>query len=226
MTRRCAPPTSCCKGWNLQSRDDDGDGYYDEAATPLIRNFVDALIGIVFEDDLGPVYPYFQASGYPTEDQPTGAGTNLSPAVKAIVEAFEGRAGFDILNGRTVADVISAAMTEALARTGDAPLPVAPRPFSSRNFLGIPQAGEDEDMLAPIEQNRGTENNMIVLTPDAIEGWEVTAPGQSGFIGPDGEKHRHYDDQFEMYSGFGRKRTWFYQDDVEANSRSETILQY
>jgi penicillin amidase len=214
------------QGWNLQSRDDDGDGYYDEAATPLFRHFVEAVIGIVLEDDLGDVYPYFEASGYPTPDQPTGAGTNLSPGFKAIVEAFEGRADFDILNGSTVSDVISAAMTEALKRAGDDPLPVAPRPFSSRNFLGIPQAGENEDMLAPIEQNRGTENNMIVLAPGAIEGWEVTAPGQSGFIDPDGVKHRHYEDQFEMYSGFGRKRTWFYQDDVEANGRSETILQY
>ena len=42
-------------------------------------------------------------------------------------------------------------------------LPVATRPFSNVNFLGIPQAGSDELMIAPIEQNRGTENNMMLM---------------------------------------------------------------
>jgi penicillin amidase len=212
--------------WDLQSRDDDGDGFYDDAATPLMRHFVDALIGIVLQDDLGDVYPYFRASGYPTAAQPTGAGTNLSAGVKAIVEAIGGRAGYDVLNGEPVAAVITAALTEAIARTGDSPLPVAPRPFSTRNFLGIPQAGDDETLTAPLEQNRGTENNMIVMKPDAIVGWEVTAPGQSGFIDRNGVRSAHYDDQFEMYHTFGRKRTWFYPDDVAANQRSETILEF
>jgi penicillin amidase len=214
------------QGWNLQSRDDDGDGFYDEAATPLMRHFIDALIETVLKDDLGDAYPYFQASGYPTAEQPTGAGTNLSTGVKAIVEAFEGRAAYDVLNGASRVAVINAAMTEALARAGDTPLPVAPRPFSTRNFLGIPQASDDETLTAPVEQNRGTENNMIVMKPGAIVGWEVTAPGQSGFIDSDGVPNAHYDDQFEMYHTFGRKRTWFYPDDVEASKRSETILEF
>ena len=191
-----------------------------------MRHFVDALVEIVLKDDLGEVYPYFQASGYPTAEQPTGAGTNLSTGVKAIVEALGGRAGYDVLNGEPVAAVITTAMTEAIARAGDSPLPVAPRPFSTRNFLGIPQAGDDESLTAPVEQNRGTENNMIVMKPDAIVGWEVTAPGQSGFIDGDGVRNTHYDDQFGMYHTFGRKRTWFYPDDVEANKRSETILEF
>jgi penicillin amidase len=212
--------------WNLQSRDDDGDGYYDETATPLFRNFVAALIEIVLKDDLGEAYPYFQASGYPTADQPTGAGTNLSTGVKAIVEAIEGDATYDLLNGESAASVISSAMTVAIARTGGAPLAVAPRPFSASNFLGVPQAGEDESLTAPIEQNRGTENNMIVMKPGEIVGWEVTAPGQSGFVDPEGRRNAHYDDQFEMYYTFGRKRTWFYPDDVEANKQSEIILEY
>ena len=212
--------------WNLQSRDDDGDGYYDEAATPLFRNFIEALIGNVLKDDLGEAFAFFQASGYPTAAQPTGAGTNLSPGVKAIVEAVEGNAAYDVLNGEPVAALVSVAMTEAIARSGDAPLAVAPRSFSTRNFIGIPQAGADEALTAPIEQNRGTENNMIVMKPGEITGWEVTAPGQSGFVDRDGKRSPHYDDQFGMYYTFGKKRTWFYPHDVEANKRSETVLDY
>ncbi len=81
-------------------------------------------------------------------------------------------------------------------------------------------------MTVPIEQNRGTENNMIVMKRDAITAWEVTPPGQSGFISPTGETGEHYGDQIEMYHQFGRKRVWFYADDVEANKQSEISLTY
>ena len=81
-------------------------------------------------------------------------------------------------------------------------------------------------MIAPIEQNRGTENNMIVMKRDSIVGYEVTPPGQNAFINPDGEKSAHYDDQFEMYYQFGKKRMWFYPDDVDKHKQSETFLAY
>jgi penicillin amidase len=61
---------------------------------------------------------------------------------------------------------------------------------------------------------------------DAIVGYEVTPPGQSAFISPDGGKGEHYDDQFEMYYKFGKKRMWFYADDVEMNKKSEILLNY
>ena len=57
-------------------------------------------------------------------------------------------------------------------------------------------------------------------------GYEFTPPGQSAFIRPDGDKGEHYDDQFEMYYTFGKKRMWFYADDVENNKKSETLLTY
>ncbi len=212
--------------WNRQSRDD--------AATAIFRTFMGNFLKRVLEDDLGAVYPYFVAIGYPTAEQPTVAGTNIQTGVKAIVEALAGRAGFDVFNGEPPESLAIAALRESLTqlreREGQAVselrLPVAQRPISIRNFLGIPQAGDDELMIAPIEQNRGTENNMIVMKRDAIVGYEVAPPGQNAFISPDGEKSAHYDDQFEMYHQFGRKRMWFYTDDVEHNKQSEILLAY
>ena len=67
---------------------------------------------------------------------------------------------------------------------------------------------------------------MIVMRENAIVGWEVTPPGQNAFVGPDGETGPHYDDQFEMYQNFGRKRMWFYTGDVQANKVSEEIINY
>ena len=77
-----------------------------------------------------------------------------------------------------------------------------------------------------IEQNRGTENNLMVMREGAIEAWEVAPPGQSGFVAPDGSTNSHYSDQLEMYVNFGKKRMWFYDSDVEANTVSETVIRY
>jgi penicillin amidase len=222
------------QSWNRQSRDDDTDGYYDDAATAIFRTFMGNFVQRVLEDDLGAIYPYFRSTGYPTADAPTGAGTNIQTGVKAIVEALEGRVDFDVFNGEPPESVAIAALRDSLTQlyerndqsASELRLPVAKRPFSTNNFLGIPQAGDTELMIAPIEQNRGTENNMIVMKRDAIVGYEVTPPGQNGFISPDGEKGAHYDDQFEMYNQFGKKRMWFYADDVETNKQSDIVLNY
>ncbi len=222
------------QAWNRQSRDADADGFYDEAATAIFRTFVGRLVERVLSDDLGAVYPYFAATGYPTADTPTGSGTNIPTGIKAILEVLEGRADFDLLNGESVDGVVVAALQESLLQLAEGKgqplseirLPAAKRPFLTRNFLGIPQAGEQELLIAPVEQNRGTENNMIIMKRDAIIGYEVAPPGQNAFISPDGEKSEHYDDQFEMYYRFDKKRMWFYTTDVEANKKSETILNY
>jgi penicillin amidase len=139
-----------------------------------------------------------------------------------------------VFNGESPESVAIAALRESLTQidekdgqpVAEMRLPVANRPFSVRNFLGIPQAGDDELLIAPVEQNRGTENNMIVMKRDAIVAYEVAPPGQSGFISPDGRKSGHYDDQFEMYHRFERKRMWFYPDDVVNNRTSEVLIYY
>jgi len=231
---RLAQANEILQDWNRQSRDADADGFYDDAATAIFRTFMGNFVKRVLEDDLGAIYPYFAATGYPTADEPTGAGTNIQTGAKAIVEALQGRAAFDVFNGEPPESLAIAALLESLTQLSESNgqsvaelrLPVAQRPFSTNNFLGIPQAGDAELMIAPIEQNRGTENNMIIMKRDAIVGYEVTPPGQNAFISPDGEKGAHYDDQFEMYYKFGKKRMWFYSDDVERNKKSEILLNY
>ena len=170
------------QAWNMQSRDADSDGYYDEAGTTIFRRFLAKLVEAVLRDDLGDAYGYYSATGYPTADTPTGAGSNLQPGVKAIVEVLDGRSDIDPFNGRDPYHVIESVLQFLIAEQaiGDANpadqlrLPVAKRPFHASNFLGVPQATGDELMIAPIEQNRGTENNMIVMERDAIVGYEVT----------------------------------------------------
>ncbi len=188
----------------------------------------------VLSDDLGDAFGPFSATGYPTADKPTAAGTNIQTGMKAVIESLSGRGGYDLLNGEKTSTVIVQSLSQtldllAVEQGSDLTayrLPVAKRPFSNVNFLGIPQAGSDEIMVSRIEQNRGTENNMMIMQENTIVGWEVTPPGQNAFISPVGEKSAHYNDQLEMYQSFGRKRMWFYAEDVEANKKSEIMLTY
>ncbi len=77
-------------------------------------------------------------------------------------------------------------------------------------------------------QNRGTENDMIVFSPTTSDrpvlAWDVVAPGQSGFIAPDGTVDKHYEDQLKMYENFGRKSLWLTKQDVEAHKESQEVL--
>lgn len=218
--------------WDKQSRDADGDGYYDGPGTLLFQSFLQQLLKDVLADDLGEAFTWFQTTGYPTEGSPTGSGVNISTGLKTLVEALNGRSRFDFLNGQSASQVIAATLKSVfdtlLASHGDNPaawqMANAPRPFTHKNFLGIPQTLESSAMLAPIEQNRGTENNMMVLQEDKIIGYEVVPPGNSGFISPQAKKDPNFSNQFELYNNFQRKRLWFYRADVEANSVSSEKL--
>lgn len=226
--------TEALADWDLRSADDDNDGFYDGVATPVFREFLGQLIYLVLADDLGASFPMFQATGYPEPGKPTAAGVNIQTGTKAVLEAMDGNAAYDFLNGQSVESVYERALAETVtalqARYGENPdtwrLAVAPRPFLTRNFLGVPQAEDSELMTGPVEQNRGTENNMILFKGDRIEAYEIAPPGQSGFIDPEGNRSEHYDDQFKLYNEFGKKRLWFYPEDVAANKSSEILLRY
>jgi len=231
---RLAAANGILQHWDRQSLDDDQDGYYDGAATAIFRTFVGVLLETVLSDDLGDVYGPFSSVGYPTADLPTAAGTNIQSGMKAVIESLSGRGDYDLLNGEQVSAVIARSLSTTLdllqndmgSDIAKYRLAVATRPFSNINFLGIPQADSAEVLIAPIEQNRGTENNMIVMNENEIVGWEVAPPGQNAFVSPNGETGTHYDDQFEMYYTFGKKRMWFYAEDVEANKKTEIVLTY
>jgi penicillin amidase len=67
---------------------------------------------------------------------------------------------------------------------------------------------------------------MFVLSDQGITGYEVTPPGQNAFIAPGGERGPHFNDQFELYQSFGRKRMWFSEDEVRQNTLSVSVLEY
>jgi penicillin amidase len=72
--------------------------------------------------------------------------------------------------------------------------------------------------------NRGTENNLAVLSVDGVRSLDVTPPGQSGFVAPDGTRSPHYDDQLALFDAFELKPQAFTRAEVEAAAASRTSI--
>lgn len=189
-----------------------------------------------------PFNQWYSASGYETtQDGPTGS-MNISVGAKILYEALKGNASpvpqtVDLFAGKSADEVIRNALQEAWQqlsqRYGTHPAswktPAMPLTFRANNFFGIPQANAKEAWHQAEYQNRGTENDMIVFGMKAnkgeVQAWDVVAPGQSGFVSPDGTPAKHYHDQLDLYKTFDRKSLWLSKQDVEAHKESEEILQ-
>jgi penicillin amidase len=229
------------EGWDQQASDRDGDGKYDSPAVSVMRTWLPAMLKRTLADDVPDAYFKFYASaGYPVAGTPVAGSVNIQPGPKVLYQALRGKqAGvpqkFDFFNGRdpleVVRDALGDAIAELKARYGDDMrqwlTPVAEHFYLTNNFLGIPQAGGGEVLKNPRFMNRGTENDLIVFDRDGkVTSCEVTPPGQSGFIAPDGTRSKHYQDQLEMFGRFGCKPTWLDAKDVDSHLESKTVLRY
>ncbi len=210
---------------------------YTHPGNTIFRAWLGQMLSDVLADDLpGPVGKTLStATGYGTPKRPTAAGINISVGTKLLYEALQGRGDYDFLNGKTANALWLASLEKAIAKFGaqygpeieDWQLPVPATRFNDTNFLGIPQtlpSRERDDMHA---MNRGTENNMTVFRDEEFPvGYEIVAPGQSGYLSPQGEASPHYEDQFEMFRTHGKKSTWLSTADIDANLESEITLTY
>ncbi len=229
--------------WDQQNHDKNKDGYYDSAASTVFQTWLPMMLEATLKDDLPEKYfPWYASAGYPSPDSPVRASINVQPGVKALLQALlaaEGRGeegvtqDYDFLNGQSFNQLILASFTDAVkqleAKFGNNPsdwkLPVVPMHFFTNNFLGVPQANQEEATQTHIAMNRGTENNLVVFSGQStVESYEVVAPGQSGFIAPDGTPSLHYQDQLSLYEDFEYKQTWLSEKDVSANMKSVEVI--
>jgi penicillin amidase len=224
--------------WNGLSRDPQHTGHYDTAGPAVM----DAWLSAMLKRTLGQVVPapydkWFLASGYAApQDGPTGS-LNIGNGSKVLYEALRGdKSGvpqtFDIFDGKRQNDVILAALDDTIAALksklgpdmANWRAPAVPLTFRANNFFGVPQANASEAVRTPVYMNRGTENDLIVFGPRGssakVVAYDVVAPGQSGFIAPDGTPSPHYADQVEMYTSFGRKPLWHDSADVNRAAKS------
>ncbi|MDQ1763496.1 penicillin G acylase [Achromobacter aegrifaciens] len=226
--------------WDGMATSDKQAGYYDNAGPAVMDAWLRAMLKRTLADEMpADFFKWYSATGYPTQAAPATGSVNLTVGVKALFNALAGRDSgvpqkYDFFNGQRPRDVSLAALDDALAALqkayGQDPaswrIPAPPMVFAPKNFLGVPQADDKAVLSFPATQNRGTENNMTVFDGKGVRAVDVVAPGQSGFVAPDGTPSPHIRDQFDLYTSFGNKRVWFTDAEVRANAKSVETLRY
>jgi penicillin amidase len=234
------------RDWRAEGKqrvDEDGDGFYDANALPIFRAWLAAMLRETFADEFdvdSPLVAAIFATGYPAPGvppRPQPGSTNVSLGSRLLVNALLGEGAptpqrHDFFNGEKPSAVIVRALRNALDNLAAERGPgmagwrdkVVPHEFNSRNFVGVPQAGEDEFLRLPVYMNRGSENNLLVLSADGVRSFDVTPPGQSGFVTPDGTRSPHYDDQLALFGAFGLKPQAFTRSEVMAAAASRITL--
>ncbi|WP_424625259.1 penicillin G acylase [Achromobacter marplatensis] len=228
------------QSWDGMSTSDKQPGFYDNAGPAVMDAWLRAMLKATLADEMpADFFKWYSATGYPTPAAPATGSVNLTVGVKVLFNALAGPdAGVpqqvDFFNGQRPEAVSLAALDEALATLqkayGQDPaawrIPAPPMVFAPKNFLGVPQADDKAVLSYPATQNRGTENNMTVFDGKGVRAVDVVAPGQSGFVAPDGTPSVHTRDQFDLYNRFGNKRVWFTDAEVRANATSVETLRY
>jgi penicillin G amidase len=224
--------------WDAYWWDKNEDGIFDGDGAPLImQNWLTKLSSTVLKDDVGDKYFFrFASPGYPINA--VSAAIPVSAGIKTIVNTIDqienGNAvDYDFFNGRNPQQVLSETFTSSVKelanKFGSDPnqwkLKPHPHIFSAFNFRGVAQTTKDNEMALPVIMNRGTENNLFVAKDGKIKGWDIFAPGQSGFIAPDGTKAPHYADQMDLYWQFKNKPLPHSDAEVQSMKESEVILQ-
>lgn len=222
----------------LNTNPDSGPNYIEPAAT-VMRAWLPIMYRKLLADDLpAEVFAQYSSAGYPAA-VPTGS-TRPGNGSKLLYNALAGsKAGvpqaYDFFNGTDpnpmIRDALAEAVRELTAKYGSDMsawlTPVAPHPFLTTNFMGYPQAGEDEALALPTYMNRGTENNRVIFPAHGtVQLCTAAPPGQSGFVAPDGSKSPHYQDQMALYQAFGCKNEAITARQVDAQLESQRELRY
>jgi len=218
--------------WDGYWRDDDGDGAYDTTGPLIMQAWLKRLLEAVFRDDIGEKYFHrFASPGYPQES--IQAAISVSPGIKIIVDVLNRDINsYDFFNGEPTGQIIRDAFVAAIRELSQAQgtdigkwkLKSEPLIFRAFNFRGAPQTNKDNEIALPLIMNRGSENNQFIAAGGNITGRDVFAPGESGFISPDGAKSPHYADQLQLYKQFKSKPLPFSEAEVESMKLTETII--
>ena len=223
--------------WDGYWWDKDKDGLFDSAAPMLMQTWLTNLSRDVLKDDIGEKYFFrFASPGYPVN--PIRASIPVSAGIKTIVNTLyqienDLPVDYDFFNGEKPAELLSTAFINAVnelsEKYGADPslwaLQPHPLTFTAFNFRGVAQTTKSNEMSLPVIMNRGSENNLFVAKDNTIKGWDVFAPGQSGFIAPDGSRSQHYSDQLELYWQFKHKPLPFTIKQVKAMQETEVVLE-
>ncbi len=223
--------------WDGYWWDKNKDGFFDGVGPVIMQTWLTNLASAVLKDDIGDKYFFrFASPGYPVN--PVRASIPVSAGIKTIVNTLHQMENnlfvdYDFFNGSKPGQLLSSTFVNTVnelsekfgADPGQWKLRPHPQIFAASNFRGVAQTTPDNEMSLPVIMNRGTENNLFVARGNTIQGWDVVAPGQSGFIAADGTKSPHYSDQLNLYWQFKHKQLPHNEAEVQSMQETELILQ-
>jgi penicillin G amidase len=129
-----------------------------------------------------------------------------------------------------IADALGTALNDVVATYGGNLNNWKARPtkhvFGTRNYAGVPQTTDTAEMSLPVLMNRGSENDQIVFTKGKVSYCDVTPPGESGFIAPDGTRSKHGADQLPLYQNFKCKPAWLRASDISNHAATSEQIEY
>ncbi|MFK0087600.1 penicillin acylase family protein [Pseudomonas sp. NPDC090755] len=225
--------------WDYQDLDSNRDGFYDQPATAIFRLWLGQMLSLTLADQLPPAQAgWFTDSGYSAPGASSPGSHNISVGTKVLYRAIRAKEQgealpFDLFKGRDVDELMLQALRLSVAQLKREQGPqvaawrqgVSTLRFAHKNFLGVPQALESEEHALAPSMNLGTENNMVVLDGRNVTGFELAAPGQSGFIAADGSPGKHYDDQIPLLREQRKRRIWLSEEEVERRTVERLWLQ-
>ncbi|HOT27673.1 MAG TPA: penicillin acylase family protein [Candidatus Ozemobacteraceae bacterium] len=173
------------RDWNGLRTDENGDGLLDHPGAGLFDAFWNRLFGTVFGNALGE-YAWMLSS------DPTWTQTSL------LAKALKGTSRFDYLGGKPASQVVTevfSATVAGLASEG-ARLPLLPCPameFAGVNHVGAPTMAPTASCTPYM--NRGSDVQIMHLSPDGISIIGVMPPGNAGW-------GTHATDQMPAFKAF------------------------
>jgi penicillin amidase len=182
---------------------------YDTPAYAIFRDWLPRIIEATLRDDLPAAYwPQYRNAGAGS----VSIGVNVT--LNALLGAQSGvPQTYDFFNGvdknEVIRSTLQATVDSLVTRYGiDMSgwlMPLARHTFSVRSLGSFDVNTPDQELALPISMARGTSNHMVTYANGKLDYADVIAPGQSGFIAPDGTRSPHYQDQLTMYGDFKMK---------------------
>lgn len=226
------------RGWDYKLLMDQDGKHYRGSAPAVMQAWMKAAVPVFLKGRLPEsVYASYEKSLYPGMDDPRSA--QPAPASKLIWNAIQGpRSGvpqtIDFLQGRPaqewVLDALEQAARQLQADQGRQAsqwrAPAVSMLFAARNAIGVPWGdGAHQRRVWPY-LNTGSESFQVVLDPQGIRMCSVAAPGQSGFVDPQGKAGPHHSDQLDLFNRFGCKPDAVTRQEVDKAAVTTQTLRY
>ncbi|MEW9671449.1 penicillin acylase family protein [Ammoniphilus sp. 3BR4] len=221
---RFARALELLKGWNNLAEDKDRDKLYDSPAVALFEAWWPILVENVIKDDLGEDYNTLR--GIIDHRYGTGLLLRILEEDKASAPTqhdwmTENRDELILSSLKQALDNLEKEYGLDMAQWNK---PIRTVTFGGQSLIGVPHGLGSEKPI--IEMNRGSENHFVELKKDGQAGFNLTPPGQIGFVEKDGTVRDHYEDQIEMYENFEYKPILFTDEEVLKDAVSTEMIDF